>query len=66
MFPAVDIFRFDWREPVWLEPALNTDAAKSRIEALGLVQPGDYLIYDQASKTKVIVTVEPSGPSDRL
>src|SRR4030088_2008723 len=54
----------------WLETLEDMDDAKARIQDLGLLSPGEYIILDQQTGNKLVVTVRaaaeapwPSGSS---
>ena len=44
---GVEIFKIDASgAPLWVEAAVDLPSAKARVEALGAIQPGEYLIFD--------------------
>lgn len=46
----------------WIEPAMDLDAAKMRVRAIGSTTPGEYLIRNHRTGNRIVITV--SGPSD--
>lgn len=58
MVPPFDIFRLDKEQKLrWIESADNLQAAKLRIEVLGLSEPGEYVIFSQKTGNKTVITV---------
>jgi hypothetical protein len=43
-------------ELYFVEAAQTIDAAKARVKALAEVRPGEYVIYDEATGERVLIT----------
>ena len=57
---AFDIFRIEKNGDLTrVETAPNLEAAKLRIDELGGVQPGDYLIFSIPSGDRIIIRSRP-------
>jgi hypothetical protein len=50
-----DIFRLDRAGVRWLESAESLDYAKTRIHELAVSSPGEYLLLDQKTGTKLVI-----------
>jgi hypothetical protein len=57
MVEAFDIFKMGGTY-VWKAAAESFEAAKSKTEQPAATSPGEYLIFDQATGNKTIVTSE--------
>lgn len=52
----LDIFRMDASgAPLWLEAATDLHSARARVEALGAIHPGEYLIFDARTRGKILL-----------
>jgi GAF domain-containing protein len=52
----LDIFRMDTSGgAIWVETAPDLQIAKSRVEALGAIQPGEYLVFDPRTGRKTLL-----------
>jgi len=57
MFHPLDIFKTDLDGSVlWRGAVENVEAAKARIQMLAISSPGEYLILDQKTGQRVLVT----------
>jgi hypothetical protein len=57
MFPSLDIFKIDSGGNVlWRGAVESVEAARKRIQKLALSSPGEYLILDQNTGSRVHVT----------
>lgn len=56
MLATFDIFKLTGRELRWLEAAHTLPAAKARIEAHAEFSPGTFVIYNQETQQKILVT----------
>lgn len=57
MFHPLDIFKTDLDGGVlWRGAVENVEAAKARIQMLAISSPGEYLILDQKTGQRVLVT----------
>jgi hypothetical protein len=57
MFPSFDVFKLDSSGHVlWKSFGESFTAAKATTQKLMVASPGDYLIVDQATGKKVVVT----------
>ena len=57
MIPPIDIFRMVDGALVWEGPAPSVDDARIRVQQLGAIQPGEYVIFSQKTRNKISVTV---------
>ena len=66
MVPSLDIFKIDpGRGVLWRGAVKSFVAAKARIQMLALSSPGEYLILDEDTGQRIVVTgsrVVPSNP----
>jgi hypothetical protein len=53
-----DIFRMDRAGVRWLESAESVDHAKARIRELAVSFPGDFILLDQKTGNKVVISSE--------
>ncbi len=61
MFQPLDIFKTNSDGSVlWRGAAESVEAAKARIQKLALSSPGEYLILDQKTGQRVLVTPDVS------
>ncbi len=58
MSTPFDIFQLDRAGVRWLESAESLDYAKRRIHELPVSSPGEYLLMDQKTGTKVVIKPE--------
>jgi hypothetical protein len=56
-----DIFQIDRAGVRWVESAESLNRAKTRIHELALSSPGEYLLLDQNTGTKVVIKPERVG-----
>lgn len=56
MVPSFDIFRVELSGVRWCEAALTMETAKARIQNLVASSPGEYLIFDQKTAQRTIVS----------
>ena len=56
MVATFDIFKVTGRELRWLEAAHTLQAAQARIEERGETSPGTFVIYNQETQEKILVT----------
>jgi len=59
MIPPIDIFRMVEGDLVWEEPSPSVDDARIRVQQLGAIQPGEYVIFSQKTGNKISVRVGP-------
>jgi hypothetical protein len=59
MIPPIDIFRMVDGALVWQEPSPSVDDARIRVQQLGAIQPGEYVIFSQKTGNKISVRVGP-------
>ncbi len=59
MIPPIDIFRMVDGALVWQEPSQSVDDARIRVQQLGAIQPGEYVIFSQKTGNKISVRVGP-------
>jgi hypothetical protein len=45
-------------EYVWLEATMTLDDAEVRVQELGAAEPGEYLIFDQKTCSRISLRVE--------
>jgi hypothetical protein len=58
----LDIFRKDSRgNPVWLDCVTDLEAARSRLNELASVAPGEYFVFDQRTHQIVASLVRPTS-----
>src|ERR1700676_2853160 len=58
MVPSFDIFKIDLiRDVLWQDAAESLAAARVSIEKLATSSPGEYLIFDQKTGQRVLVTL---------
>ena len=56
MIPPLDVFRVEKDGKLrWLEAAETLEIAKARIEILGAMSPGEYVVYSQKTGHKTVV-----------
>jgi hypothetical protein len=66
MFHPLDIFKTASDGGVlWRGAVASIEAAKARIQKLALSSPGEYLILDQNTGQRVLVTPDVSSRRDR-
>lgn len=68
MVATFDIFKLTGTELRWLEAARTLPAANARIEEHGETSPGTFVIYNQQTQHKTLVTSgseERQGPRSR-
>lgn len=56
MLATFDIFKVNGGELRWLEAAHSLQAAKARIEERGETSPGTFVIFNQETQQKILVT----------
>lgn len=62
LLPPFDIFKVaDDGQPMLVESSLTLDVANARIQGLGRVFPGIYLIHSQKTGHQTVVTVNKTG-----
>jgi hypothetical protein len=59
MIPPIDIFRMVDGALVRQEPSPSVDDARIRVQQLGAIKPGEYVIFSQKTGNKISVTVGP-------
>jgi hypothetical protein len=65
MVPPLDIFKIEGGDVLWRDAAANLAEANSRIRRLGLSSPGEYLILNQHTGQRTLVTPgQPSAQND--
>jgi hypothetical protein len=58
MISQFDIFRVEDSQISWQEAATSLHEAKARVSDLGATCPGEYLIFNQQTGTRVSINVE--------
>ena len=53
----IDIFRIDGDGPRWIQAAASLEEARARINKLASASPGDYLVMNQITGSKVVIKV---------
>jgi len=48
-------------ELYFVEAAQTLDAAKARVQSLAELWPGEYVIYDEATGERVLITASPTS-----
>jgi hypothetical protein len=59
MIPPIDIFLKVNGALVWQEASPSVNDARIRVQQLGTMQPGEYMIFSQKTGNKISVTVGP-------
>jgi hypothetical protein len=54
---AIDIFRIDGDGPRWIQAAASLEEARAHINKLAGASPGDYLVMNQITGSKVVIKV---------
>jgi len=57
MTPPIDIFRIDGQGPRWIQAAGSMEEARAHINKLAAASPGDYLVMNQITGSKVVIKV---------
>ena len=52
----------DGGELYFVEGARNLDAAKARVQSLAELLPGEFVIYNEATGERVLITAEGAAP----
>ena len=55
MIPPYDIFKLETTGSRWIEAAATLESAKARVQQLGGLSPGEYLIRSQITGSKLII-----------
>jgi hypothetical protein len=53
---SFDVFKMGKEGPVWRGSANTLDDAKARVQKLGKIQPGEYLIINQRTGERLEIT----------
>jgi hypothetical protein len=61
MTAMCDIFLRDGEDFCWLESAATLESATSRVYELAASSPGEYLVLDHTTRTKLSINVDASG-----
>jgi hypothetical protein len=56
MVSPLDIFKIEGGDVLWRDAAANLEDANTRIRRLGLSSPGEYLILNQHTGQRTLVT----------
>lgn len=51
----IDIFRVDLNGVLWLESLASVDEAKARIQLLAVADPGEYVVLNQTTGSKLTI-----------
>lgn len=64
MIARFDIFKKESQgEYCWIEAAMDLEAAKKRVRALGSTAPGEYMVLDQRTGNRIVIkAARPDGP----
>jgi hypothetical protein len=66
MVPPFDILKTETAGSlVWLETAATLDIARSRVEALGLTSPGEYVIFSQQTGCRTVIKIGGASSSSK-
>lgn len=65
MIARFDIFKKESQgEHCWIETAMDLEAAKARVKALGSTAPGEYMVLNQSTGSRIVIKVAgPDGPT---
>ena len=65
MIAQFDIFKKEPHgEHRWIEAAMDLDAAKARVKAIGSTAPGEYMVLNQSTGSQIVIKVAgPDGPT---
>jgi hypothetical protein len=55
---AFDIFRVEMGGVLWLESAADLEQAKTRVQTISAGAPGEYLVLNQRTGSKIFITGE--------
>jgi hypothetical protein len=59
MVPSLDIFRLESGGVLWCGAAETVESAKDRIKQLAHSSPGSYVIFNQTTGGRIVVTLAP-------
>jgi hypothetical protein len=59
----IDIFRVDPKGVLWLESLGSVDEAKARIQLLAAQDPGEYVVLNQTTGTKLTIKINSMIPA---
>jgi len=59
MVPSLDIFRLESGGVLWCGAAETVESAKDRIKQLAHLSPGSYVIFNQTTGRRIVVTLAP-------
>lgn len=54
----LDVFRLETGGVLWLESAATLESAKARVQELAVYSPGEYLVVDQKTGDKHVITLD--------
>jgi hypothetical protein len=54
----IDIFRVEPKGVLWLESSTSVDEARARIQLLGVQDPGEYVLLNQATGNKLMIKAD--------
>jgi hypothetical protein len=71
MIPPYDIFMVETTGSRWIEAAATLEGAKARVQQLGALSQGEYLIMSQKTGNKLVIRPEsaagtPEGGSESV
>jgi len=58
VIPPLDIFKMQEGTYVWKAAAENLEIAKSKVQQLATVAPGEYMIFSQTTGKKTIIPLD--------
>ena len=63
MLAPLDIFKMQNGTYVWKAAAESFEVAKSKIEQMARIAPGEYMIFSQTTQNKTLIL---DGPPERI
>lgn len=63
MLAPLDIFKMQDGTYVWKAAAESFEVAKSKIEQMAILAPGEYMIFSQTTQSKTLIL---DGPPKRI
>jgi hypothetical protein len=63
MLAPLDIFKMQTGTYVWKAAAESFEVAKSKVEQMARIAPGEYMIFSQATQNKTLII---DGPPERI
>ena len=55
MFAPLDVFKVEDGVYIWKATAESFDLAKATVQRLATTSPGEYMIYSQTTRNKIVV-----------